>query len=48
MDYKKLYHLLMDASEKAIEAIDNGEPQKAKALLIEAELSAEDLYIAQD
>ena len=48
MDYEKLYHIMIQASEKAIEAIENGEPQKAKSLLIDAELSAEEIYIRQE
>ncbi len=45
MDYQRLYYLMIDAAEKAIEEIDCGNPLKAKTLLIHAEQQAEDLYI---
>ena len=45
MDYKRLYHIMVDASEKAIEAIDNRNYGMAKDLLIQAEQKAEELYI---
>ena len=48
MDYTKSYHLMVDAAERAIEAIDSGEPRRAKELLIEAEQKAEELYIQSD
>lgn len=47
MDYKKLYHMMIDAAEKAIEAIEAGDPIKAKALLIGAEQQAEEIYIEE-
>ncbi|MBO4915665.1 MAG: hypothetical protein J5449_10735 [Oscillospiraceae bacterium] len=45
MNYQKLYNLMIDAVEKAIEAIDGGDPLNAKNILINAEQQAEDLYI---
>ena len=45
MDYQKLYHIMVDASELAIEAIEHGEALKAKELLIAAEQQAEEFYI---
>lgn len=48
IDYEKLYHIMVDASEKAIEAIDNQNYGLAKQLLIHAEQKAEDRYIEAD
>ena len=44
-DYEKLYHLMVNASERAIEAIDSMNFGMAKELLIQAEQKAEDWYI---
>lgn len=46
MNYEKLYHIMVDASEKAIEAIDGQNYGMAKELLIQAERLSEELYIA--
>ena len=46
--YEKLYHIMVDASEKAIEAIDNQNYGMAKDLLIQAEQKAEEWYIDAD
>jgi len=46
-DYAKLYHMMVNASEDAIAAIDKGNPRKARAILIAAELAAEELYLRQ-
>ena len=48
MDYKKLYLIMVDAVERAIEAIDAGNPLVAKKLLIAGEQQAEELYIESD
>lgn len=45
MDYSVLYHIMLDASERAIEAIENGDYSAAKAILIAAELRAEELFV---
>lgn len=45
MDYRKLYHIMVDASERAIESIERGEALKAKEILVAAEQQAEDFYI---
>ena len=42
MDYKKLYHIMVDASERAIEAIENGNSALAQEILIYAEQKAEE------
>ncbi|MBR6259272.1 MAG: hypothetical protein IKR21_03590 [Oscillospiraceae bacterium] len=45
MDYKRLYHIMLNASEKAIEAIENGEAERAAEILVAAEQEAEEYYI---
>ena len=47
-DYEKLYHLMVDASEKAIEALEAlevGNLDWARLTLLEAEQKAEDMYV---
>ena len=44
MNYEKLYHIMVDASERAIEAIESGNPALAREILIHAEQKAEDEY----
>ena len=44
-DYEKLYHLMVDASEKAIEALEVGNLDWARLTLLEAEQKAEDMYV---
>jgi len=46
--YKKLYHLMVDASERAIEAMEQNNYGEAKEILIQAEQTAEELYIEND
>ena len=38
MDYEKLYHIMVDASERVIEAIESQNYGLAKEILIAAEL----------
>ncbi len=45
VDYKKLYHIMLDASERAITAIAQQNYGLAKKTLIRAEREAEELYI---
>ena len=45
VNYQKMYHLLMDASEKALAELENQNYGRAKDLLMEAECDAEELYI---
>lgn len=45
MNYKLAYHMMVDAAEKAIEAIDDGDAQKAKELLVAAEQMMEEAYL---
>ena len=46
MDYEVLYHLMVDASERAIEAIERQNCGAAKDILIRAQQDAEELYIS--
>ena len=46
MDYEVLYHLMVDASERAIEAIERQNCGTAKDILIRAQQDAEELYIS--
>ena len=46
MDYEALYHLMVDASERAIEALERQNCGTAKDMLIQAQQDAEELYIS--
>ena len=46
MDYEALYHLMFDASERAIEALERQNCGTAKDILIQAQQDAEELYIS--
>ena len=46
VDYEKLYHLMVDAAELALEALENEDPQRARQILITAEQEAEERYIS--
>ena len=46
MDYEALYHLMVDASERAIEALERQNCGTAKDILIQAQQDAEALYIS--
>ena len=46
IDYKELYILMLDASEKAIEAIEKTNYGAAKEILITAEQECEERYIS--
>ncbi len=48
VDYSILYHIMLDASERAIDAIEDGDCDNAKSILIEAELRAEAAYVESD
>ena len=45
-DYKELYVLMVDASERAIEAIEKQNYGTAKEILIAAEQKCEEIYIS--
>ena len=45
-DYKQLYILMVDASERAIEAIEKQNYGAAKDILIAAEQKCEEIYIS--
>ena len=44
-NYEQLYHLMVNASEKALAALENGNVWDAKRILVEAEQQAEELYV---
>lgn len=44
-DYEKLYHLLFNAITDALDVLDQGDAQTARATLIRAQQQAEELYI---
>ena len=46
MDYEALYHLMVDASERAIEALERQNCCAEKDILIRAQQDAEELYIS--
>ena len=45
-NYKQLYALMVDASERAVEAIEKQNYGAAKEILIAAEQKCEELYIS--
>ena len=45
-DYKQLYILMLDASERAIEEIEKQNYGAAKEILIAAEQKCEEIYIS--
>ncbi len=47
LDYAKLYHMMVNASEDAIAAIDQHNYGQARAILIAAEQASEELYLRQ-
>ena len=44
-DYKTLYHLMVNASEDVLAALESGNTEHARLTLIEAERKAEELYL---
>ena len=48
IDYKPLYHTMLNAYENAIKAIEEQNFGKAKEILICAEQTAEELYLQQE
>lgn len=45
VDYKKMYYIMMDGSERAISAMREQNFGTARKILIQAERAAEELYI---
>ena len=45
-DYQQLYILMLDASERAIEAIEKQNYGAAKEILIAAEQKCEEIYVS--
>ena len=48
IDYKPLYHTMLNASENAIKAIEEQNFGMAKDILIHAEQAAEEVYLQQE
>ncbi len=44
-DYEKLYHLMVNASEDALRALEAGDPARARRILIDAEQRAEERWL---
>jgi len=44
-DYEKLYHLMVNAAEDALAALEAANVWDAKRILIDAEQRAEELYL---
>ena len=47
MDYKKLYLTLFNALTDAIDCLDRQDSEAARAILIQAQQQAEELYLDQ-
>lgn len=47
VDYKTLYHLMVNASERTLEAMEKQNYGEAKDILIKAEQEAEERYIRE-
>jgi len=47
-DYKKMYAVLTDGIEKAKSLLQSSQPSDALKILINTQLSAEDIYIETD
>lgn len=47
-DYAKLYHLMVNAAENALTALEAANIWDAKRILIDAEQQAEDLYVGEE
>ena len=48
VDFKKLYTMLFNSLTDAIELIETGDAEEAKAVLIAAQQKAEDAYIEDE
>lgn len=46
-DYEAMYHRMVNASEDALRALEAVESERTRAILIEAELLAEEQYIRE-
>ncbi len=44
-DYQKMYGILLDAAERALSQLEQGKPQTAREILIDAECRAEEIYL---
>ena len=48
VDFEKLYFRLFAAMADAVEALEQNRPQRAREILIEAQLAAEEVYISDE
>ncbi len=46
-DYELLYHIMVNAAEDALAALEGANVWDAKAILVSAEQRAEELYVGQ-
>ena len=47
-NYRQLYHLMVNASENALAALESGNPLLARKILIDAEQEAEERVLSAD
>ncbi|MBR4702579.1 MAG: hypothetical protein IKO91_01925 [Oscillospiraceae bacterium] len=45
MDYRRMYHIMLDGAETALEALEASNFGLAKEILIDAEEKAEEIYL---
>ena len=48
MNYQQLYHLMVNASEQALAALEAQNPEEARAILIAAEREAEEQVLSAE
>ena len=48
VNYQQLYHLMVDASERALSALEAGKPSNAQKILMDAEREAEEQIISAE
>ena len=48
MTYENLYHLMVDAADKAVSILEGGDTTTARNILIQALMNAEDAYASQE
>ena len=48
MNYQQLYHLMVNASEQALAALEAQTPEEARAILIAAEREAEEQVLSAE
>ncbi len=45
MDYRKMYHVMLDGAERALEALEKQNYGLAKGILVAAETEAEEIFL---